>query len=249
MSIFKKKKKQQRMLKSSFKIRIKPNINSHEYIHSIIIRKQFQISHPQVQPFIFLKNIELINFMQIHYINQLKSKMDYLLVLTILFPLPKNGIKIIKQLIQCQKYNLPYLKIFHFPQKPSLIILIRTIINYQLSKLIIIQQQLQLLQNKQQQKQQRMANKLIYMSSSVFEFGKVLFMPQEQKEENIKTEVKQKVDIELLNQSKILMQSIKQQKQLNDNLIDTYQNQTRIMKEIQLKEINASIYNQINKQY
>ncbi|CAD8142299.1 unnamed protein product [Paramecium pentaurelia] len=187
-----------------------------------------------------LKILTLINLMQIHYINQLKSKMDYLLVLTILFSLPKIVIKIIKQLILCLKYNLPYLKIFHFSQKPSLtiLILIRTIINYQLSKLIIIQQQLQLVviivqqsqfhqqqqqspynsylniyekqqsqqleqsENKQQQEQQEMANKLIQMGSSVFEFGKILFMSQEQNKEKIKTGVKQKVDIELLNQSK-----------------------------------------------
>ena len=44
-----------------------------------------------------------------------------------------------------------------------------------------------------------MTSKLLQLTTSVFDFGKDLMMSKEAKEEKIKTEVKSKVDIELLN--------------------------------------------------
>ncbi|CAD8057990.1 unnamed protein product [Paramecium primaurelia] len=262
-------------------------------IFSIFIHLRFQTSHPEVQPFIFLKNVDPNKFDANPLYKSAEIQNGLFITFNNFIPSVKNwnkNYKIIDFMLEIQSalsrnfpfflktnpYNYNQSQFQYNPQQMMNQGNQSQFNNYglwqsQIQQPQFVQQQQQSLQNpysqiqqkqqsqqqqsqniqqqdKQQKKQQQeetgMANKLLQMSTSVFEFGKELFMNQEAKEEKIKTEVKSKVDIELLNQSKKLMDSIRQQKQLTDNLIEQYQQQTKVMREIKLKdeEINTSIH-------
>ncbi|CAD8150660.1 unnamed protein product [Paramecium octaurelia] len=267
-------------------------------IFSIFIHLRFQTSHPEVQPFIFLKNVDPNKFDANPLYKSAEIQNGLYITFNNFIPSIKNwnkNYKIINFMLEVQQalsrnfpfflktnvYNQNQSQYQYNPQQMMSQVNQSQFNNYglwqsqmQQPQYVQQQQQQQPQQNpysqiqqipqsqlqqqqqsqyiqqqdqpkkKQQQEEPGMANKLISISASVFEFGKELFMSQEAKEEKIKTEIKSKVDIELLNQSKKLMDSIRQQKQLTDVLTEQYQQQTKIMREIQLKdqEINTSIH-------